>query len=660
MSKAIEALYEQTSVNYKRVATDSLFTDVGSVSNFKGILDKTIRYVEDFQLLDAENWARFVEQFRSHTDTANRGWRGEYWGKMMRGAAFTYAYTKNPQLYKALTDTVEDMLTAEDELGRISSFSVEGEFHGWDLWCRKYVLLGMQYYLEICEDDELKSRIIASMSRQVDYLISKLGPRSEGKLPITSASECWRGLNSSSILEPVVRLYDLTGDKRYLDFASYIVSEGGTSVCNIFELAYQDKTDPYQYPVTKAYEMMSNFEGLLEYYRATGIEKYKETVIRFARRVINSDITIIGSAGCTHELFDHSAARQTDTAYSGIMQETCVTVTWMKFCWQLLSLTGDPIFADQFEQALYNAYLGSVNTEKIVDYDLIKRTFPDAVPAALPFDSYSSLLPNTRGRGIGGLQLMPDKHYYGCCACIGSAGTGLISKVAAMISEDGVALNLYIPGTIETKTPSDGKLLLDVTTAYPADGRVEIKVSPAAPEAFTLALRIPAWSAATELEVNGERVEVNAGYTEISRVWNPGDTVVLVLDMRTKVIHAPRDPHDVLMTARSWGLDLSYPTIFEEAPDAKFHIAMRRGPIVLARDARLGENVDEPVDIKFDRDGYVDVQPSKTAAFDTIVEYKIPQVHGGEFTVIDYASAGKTWKEDSKYGCWLPTRRLGK
>ena len=229
-----------------------------------------------------------------------------------------------------------------------------------------------------------------------------------------------------------------------------------------------------------------------------------------------------------------------------------------------------------------------------------------------------------------------------------------------MISEDGVALNLYIPGTIETKTPSDGKLLLDVTTAYPADGRVEIKVSPAAPEAFTLALRIPAWSAATELEVNGERVEVNAGYTEISRVWNPGDTVVLVLDMRTKVIHAPRDPHDVLMTARSWGLDLSYPTIFDEAPDAKFHIAMRRGPIVLARDARLGENVDDPVDIKFDRDGYVDVQPSKTAAFDTIVEYKIPQVHGGEFTVIDYASAGKTWKEDSKYGCWLPTRRLGK
>ncbi|MGN1127830.1 MAG: beta-L-arabinofuranosidase domain-containing protein [Candidatus Flemingiibacterium sp.] len=660
MSKAVDSLYEQGTVNYKRLDTDTLFTDMAADCRFTGVVDKTIRFIEDFQLLDAENWTRFVNQFKQHTDVCNYGWRGEYWGKMMRGAAFTYAYTKNPELYKALTDTVEDMLTAEDELGRISTYSVDCEFRGWDLWCRKYVMLGMQYFMEVCTDEDLKARMTASMKRQADYLISKLGPRSEGKLPITSASTCWRGLNSSSILEPIVRLYDITGDAKYLNFASYIVGEGGTSVCNIFELAYQDKTDPYQYPVTKAYEMMSNFEGLLEYYRATGIEKHKETVIRFARRVINSDITIIGSAGCTHELFDHSAARQTDTAYSGIMQETCVTVTWMKFCWQLLSLTGDPIFADQFEQALYNAYIGAVNTEKIVDYDLIKRTFPDAKPEPLPFDSYSSLLPNTRGRGIGGLQLMPDNHYYGCCACIGSAGTGLISKVAVMLSREGAALNLYIPGTVATKTPSGKALNLDVATEYPADGRVEITVSPEAPEEFTLSLRIPGWSAATELSVNGEPVEVNAGYTAITRLWNPGDKVLLELDMRTKVIHAPRDPHDVLMTARSWGLDLSYPTVFEEAPDAKFHIAMRRGPLVLARDARLGENVDEPVDIKYDRDGYVDVKPSKTASFDTIVEYKVPQVHGGEFTVIDYSSAGKTWKEDSKYGCWLPTRRLGK
>ena len=170
----------------------------------------------------------------------------------------------------------------------------------------------------------------------------------------------------------------------------------------MFELAFEDKCDPYQYPMTKAYELISCFEGLLEYYRATGIEKHKIAVLNFGRRLGKSDITIIGSAGCTHENLDHAAARQTDTAYQGIMQETCVTVTWMKFCWQLLMLSGDVQYADYFEQSLYNAYLGAVNTEKITDEKLVHERCADAHPEALPFDSYSSLLPNTRGRGIGG------------------------------------------------------------------------------------------------------------------------------------------------------------------------------------------------------------------------------------------------------------------
>lgn len=55
MSKAIETLYEHGTVNEKRVDTDRLFTDTGAECAFTGILDKTIRFVEDFQLLDSDN-----------------------------------------------------------------------------------------------------------------------------------------------------------------------------------------------------------------------------------------------------------------------------------------------------------------------------------------------------------------------------------------------------------------------------------------------------------------------------------------------------------------------------------------------------------------------------------------------------------------------------
>lgn len=655
MSKAIEKIYSEKSVNYKRLSTDKLFIHDKAIVDYVGHIDDAFRFIEGFDLLKPELWARFVEQFRINPDDADCGWRGEYWGKMMRGASFVYSYTHNEKLLKVLTDTVEDILTTIDDLGRISSYSVDAEFNGWDMWSRKYVLLGMQYFMEICEDEFLNARLIEAQKKQVDYIISKVGT-AEGKTPITKTSFLWKGLNSSSILEPIVRFYDLTGEQKYLDFATEIIKCGGVNGGNVFKLAFDDEIDPYQYPVVKAYEMISCFEGLLEYYRATGAEDCLTAVLNFARRLGKSDITIIGSAGCTHELLDHSAARQTDTAYEGIMQETCVTVTWMKLCLQLLAISGEAEFAEYFEQSLYNAYLGSVNTEKNVNERVLLNN-PTAILEPLPFDSYSSLRLGTRGRGVGGFRLMPDNHYYGCCACIGAAGIGMVHKAATMLSENGITLNLYINGKTETLTPNGNPLTLKVDTLYPAEGRIEITLDLEKKEAFDLTLRVPSWSEQTALSVCGETSDVNVGYNTISREWKNGDKIVLNLDMRAKVILPPSNPTDVLHVDLNFETMDVIPKKVTATPEAKYHIALRRGPLVLARDARLGENVDEAVHIKHDENGVVELKQSDSAKFPTIVEFKVPTVDGGEFTVIDYSSAGKTWREDSKYGCWLPTEK---
>ena len=206
-------LYQPNTANFPRLKTDTFFADYANQYQYNGVIGWFSRFIEEFQLLDPVHWKRFVDQFRIHSDT-EKGWRGEYWGKMMRGACFVYASTRNPELYRVLNDTVRDMLTAMEPSGRISSYPLEGEFDGWDIWCRKYVLLGMQYFLEISEDEALNEEIVASMCRQLDYIMSKVGP--EG-IPIVKASHYWRGLNSSSLLEPVVRLYNLTGKQEYLE-----------------------------------------------------------------------------------------------------------------------------------------------------------------------------------------------------------------------------------------------------------------------------------------------------------------------------------------------------------------------------------------------------------------------------------------------------------
>lgn len=99
--------------------------------------------------------------------------------------------------------------------------------------------------------------------------------------------------------------------------------------------------------------MMSCFEGLLEYYYATDEEWCKTAVINFANALIKTEISIIGCSGITHELFDYTAARQT-VRQEDVLQETCVTVTWMKFCSRVLELTGESKFADCMEQSFYN------------------------------------------------------------------------------------------------------------------------------------------------------------------------------------------------------------------------------------------------------------------------------------------------------------------
>ena len=90
------------------------------------------------------------------------------------------------------------------------------------------------------------------------------------------------------------------------------------------------------------------------------------------------------------------------------MQETCVTVTWMKLCHQLLRLTGDRVFADAIEQSFVNAYLGAFNTHHVVPPEWNVEYLPgeekNDVPSYcfMPFVSYSPLTADVRGRKVGG------------------------------------------------------------------------------------------------------------------------------------------------------------------------------------------------------------------------------------------------------------------
>lgn len=583
------------------------FPEPGEAS-FSGIYRTYLDFTFEHQLLSPGTWQHFVRVYAADSDDGDRGWRNEYWGKMMRGACLCYRATGDEALYALLRDAVRDLLRTQRADGRISTYSASCQLSGWDLWGRKYVMTGLLHFLDICKESELREKIIAALIRHADAILDTVGP---GKVNITETSDYWGGVNSCSILEPFVALYELTKEERYLRFAQYILSTGGCRDGNLIEIALENKLPPYQYPEVKAYETMSFFEGVLAYYQATGEEKYLRAVMNFFDAVAETDLTVIGCCGCTHELFDHSTLRQAEPNQN-IMQETCVSVTWMRLCAKLLLLTGDGKYYGFIERTGYNALFGAVNIYGLPQYDRSKKEY---LPA-LPFDSYSPLTDSRRGVGIGGLKRFSFGGFYGCCACIASAGIALLPLTAVMRAPDGILINTLFSGAFTFETSEGKRVKISAETAYPREGWMKLTVETGdGPAACALYLRIPDDLRDAEITVNGQKIEqttAEQGYICLRRAFAAGDT----LEIRGTI-----------------------PLIQETIGDS---VAYRYGPIVLARDEQKEPDFCCQAPETDDKLSYSMLPPEK----DEMLRLQFHQKPGlPPVLLTDYASCGRRWNQ---------------
>ncbi len=590
------------------------FPDMHSLE-LTGIFRDYLEFALSHQLLREDLWRDFARVFTRDSDDGDRGWRCEYWGKMMRGACLCCRATGSEELYGILRGTVEDLLRAQRPDGRISTYSETHELTGWDLWGRKYVMTGLIHFLEICREEDLKGRILAALIRHADAIQQKVGP---GKVDITRTSDLWGGVNSCSILEPFMALYGLTKEARYLEFAEYILSTGGCRDGDLIALALENRLPPFEYPEVKAYETMSFFEGVLAYYQATGKEGYLRAVMNFFRAVTETDLTVIGCSGCTDEKFDHSSIRQVEET-KDVMQETCVSVTWMRLCAKLLLLTGDSRYYAFIERTGFNALFGAVNLYGLPQYDRQSRSFM----SALPFDSYSPLVSGRRGIGVGGLKRFSFGGFYGCCACIASAGIALLPLTAVLQAADGVCVNALFSGTVAFRNADGRRVRLTARSAYPRTGSMRMTVDAAeGPAAFTLRLRVPEDLRGMEIFVNGDRVDTGAmekGYVCVRRLFCSGDTVKI----RGRI-----------------------PLIRERIGTSD---AFRYGCVVLARDEQKDLDIETPIDVP-DPITWRMLPPGENE----MVRVSIDQAPGMKPLILtDYASCGKRWDRDgSRVTVW--------
>ena len=311
-------------------------------------------------------------------------WQSEFWGKYMHSAVPYLKYTRSARIRENLERSVRRMVSSQEKCGYIGNYPDElrcGE--GWDVWGMKYTMMGLLHYYDYfstLEDGQSRERareVLDSCSRLCEYIIGEIGPGGRRGRELWQTGN-WSGYASSSILEPVVWLYKRTNDRKYLDFATYIV-KGMTEPKNgprLLDMALKgvsvaDRNDPgynmngeWSYVCkkgrSKAYEMMSCYQGFLEYYEVTGRKDLFDAAVKTAEDIVKEEVNLAG--GCaSSEAWFHGAKKQ-HLPYERL-QETCVTTTWMRFCEKLLELTGDTKWADQIERTFYNAYLAAMKPD---------------------------------------------------------------------------------------------------------------------------------------------------------------------------------------------------------------------------------------------------------------------------------------------------------
>jgi len=554
-----------------------------------------------------------LEAFRRRVDDRLRPgsglWQGEFWGKWMLSAIAAQRYSGDAALRDTIASSCRELLETQDPDGYIgtysdSSFVRSGEGgRNWNIWCRKYTLWGLIAAYELLGD----ARLLTAATRLMDHLAGEVGP---GRTPIIETGQ-FCGLPSTSILLPVVRLFRHTGEQRHLDYAHYIVEQWGAVPGRPPDIVRKGLTGtpihewfPEPEKWTKAYEFISCVEGLVELYRVDGRREWLECAVGIHRLLREYERTIVGSIGKNDKLLASRYLLETEA-------EVCDAVYWQRLSTQLLRLTGDPLYADEIERTLYNVLCGAMNAE---------GTW------------------GLRRMCLSGEHWVAPQHcdlkHHQCCVANLPRGLLQAAQCAVMARSDGLAVVLFVPGRYRLRLPSGQDVTVTIDTDYPRSGVVRLHIAPAGPARFTVAVRIPGWSEDAALRIAGEALPrpTPGAFAEVDRVWRSGDVLECALDLHGRLVPSP------------------------STDGGARHVAVVRGPIVLARDIRLGDpDPDARVVVGGSGDHPVELTPIRPAD-GMWLAYRTRSGVAPDIALCDYASTGQTWdKATSAFRVWLPT-----
>jgi DUF1680 family protein len=254
--------------------------------------------------------------------------------------------------------------------------------------------------------------------------------------------------------------------------------------------------------------------GAADYFLETGDASYRETLERLWQDLTRSKMYLTGGVGsrAAGETIGEPFELPNAQAYG----ESCAAIGNMLWNWRMLMATGEGRFGDIVERALYNG----VNSGMSLDGTLY---------------CYRNPLESA------GERIRNEWYETTCCPPNLERIMASLPGYAYSTSDRGVWVHLYHNSDLNWHLADGAAVEISQHTRYPWDDVVDLTVTPRMPAEFSLFLRVPAWSAQTDVQVNGRSTSPQpqpGQYLEIRRRWMAGDRVRLRLDLRPRLTRA--------------------------------------------------------------------------------------------------------------------------
>ncbi|HLU22507.1 MAG TPA: beta-L-arabinofuranosidase domain-containing protein [Bacillaceae bacterium] len=486
--------------------------------------------IENFRIAAGEAEGEFYGMVFQDSDVA----------KWLEAVAFSIETKQNPELEKTADEVIDLLGRAQGEDGYLNTYyTVKEPEKRWtnvrdnhELYCAGHLIeAAVAYYRATGKD-----KFLNIMIKYADYIDTVFGPE-EDKI---------KGYPGHQEIElALVKLYDVTGNKKYLNLSKFFIDERGKQP-HYFDIEKEKRNDTnpfwfnnnYAYhqahkPVREQKEAVGHAVRAVYMYTAmadlaakTNDPELKKVCETLWENVTRKQMYITGGIGSMvfGEAFSFDYDLPNDLSYT----ETCASIALVFWANRMLDLDINSQYADIMELTLYNGTISGM--------DLDGKKFFYVNPL--------EVLPEASDKRGDKRHIKSVRQGWFGCACCPPNLARLIASIGHYIysqKEREIFVHLYMGN--DAKFELDGKeVLLTQHTNYPWDGHVAINVSTELQSDFTISIRVPGWARKAIVKINGQLIDheslIKDGYIRLQRSWKKEDKIELILPMEVERIQA--------------------------------------------------------------------------------------------------------------------------